>query len=1061
MVKYFEKRSQLRKKALKLSKETNTPISDGLMGSLYKYSSLGEWEREIARMENSRDFSVKILHQWMPASGKKKGTWRDGSIPITIKGSDPRLAKWMRGTYDEEELRNIAKDYMADYAGYEGQRDSWFRGEVDSKDFSIGSILPIDNSDLAKQPLYRSKMSYPALGLWGGESGICGYETLLEEYPKKSGSIEDLEEFFGKSREQGLTVEDFTKFGVHHNVTVHCLNLNGEPVASYLSTNDNRNRDRENHALAIIAANGHVYKLEGKAKIAAINSACNKSKKVLCDILREKKVTEREEEEREAIRLSEPPAIDTDFTQCVDYYVDEYDLTDYYVQFLERGLAYPSKWTNNFVTTIYIENSRVFASPDYEVASEIARDLELKYNNDSLPALVRKAFKKFQADQGKKFGDCYYNRKMKRYLEKDLFKTGPFNYTFSDYEPSKSEVVRGIDQCKQYTHVMMQGNIPDIDVHCGQEKYNGTIEPGFYFVESDKSIADHVPFKGNGFYDYQLVSGLLERGHISESQIKFRLVYQVSKDKDEVLADFLHYLYKMTPHAKKLANPLNGGFACVQSKTNYKNFIVADPVSAGHLYYKQRGTSVATVMQLADSLYRVQSYEEAERFSDNLAVYKAIVDRANLETLKLHDYVRSFGYRILQWKTDCIMYVHNGKKDKMVPVSKTGEIGEYRSEKNVPTVFKKSDPNNRLRISDCAMIMSKWTQNSKHMASETEFYNHNNILEYERVYIAGMAGSGKSYMIDKLKKILGETFGYIAFTHCAANNIDGETAHGFLGIGRDSLSEGRFYDVCKKYKGIIIDEVNMLPLAVYRVLCMLPKEFKIYAFGDHRQELPVKCDASYLDTDMFCDLVDGNMIQLKKQCRADADYANSCIAYHDSGDVKDLQLEVLTEKRELPELNIVWTNKMRKAINKELMGKHRTQDAVFLPYKEQKTFDEDTEDQGQDMLLYVGLPVVARKTIKKGGYHNSEMFVVKGTDGGVVVLETRKLNDYQKIKTLQITLDEFHRNFLPSYAVTTYKIEGATISIPHAIHEFSKMDSKKKYTAMTRTTDKQKITCYA
>jgi hypothetical protein len=170
----------------------------------------------------------------------------------------------------------------------------------------------------------------------------------------------------------------------------------------------------------------------------------------------------------------------------------------------------------------------------------------------------------------------------------------------------------------------------------------------------------------------------------------------------------------------------------------------------------------------------------------------------------------------------------------------------------------------------------EWKENPDHIASEIDYYEFDKIIEYDRVFIKGFAGSGKSKLIKDLMEYhtkMGIKFGYVAFTHTASNNIctesvRGQTAHSFFGMnGSNKISEGKFHKLVKEYQGIIVDEINQLPLSLLRVLCMLPKEFKIYAFGDHRQELPVEPhlekQTSYLDTDMFKELMHRNLIVLK------------------------------------------------------------------------------------------------------------------------------------------------------------------------------------------------------
>ena len=100
------------------------------------------------------------------------------------------------------------------------------------------------------------------------------------------------------------------------------------------------------------------------------------------------------------------------------------------------------------------------------------------------------------------------------------------------------------------------------------------------------------------------------------------------------------------------------------------------------------------------------------------------------------------------------------------------------------------------------------------------------ILNYDRVFIEGKAGTGKSFIIFEIERNHGEEFLYASFTHTAANNIDGQTLHNIFGVNiiTGACNPKKFMKLIKKYKGIIIDEINQC----------LPKHTKIVSKATKR-----------------------------------------------------------------------------------------------------------------------------------------------------------------------------------------------------------------------------------
>lgn len=163
--------------------------------------------------------------------------------------------------------------------------------------------------------------------------------------------------------------------------------------------------------------------------------------------------------------------------------------------------------------------------------------------------------------------------------------------------------------------------------------------------------------------------------------------------------------------------------------------------------------NISTIKLKNNELYRIQGVETKTRTSNNKLVYLSIVQRANLDTFKLLKYTETLPNFIpLKIKTDCVYGAYNPKWGKP-KIPKSDAFGAMRLDSKPPKLNSSTrEPRENLVV----FIKNNWQENPKHVASETEYYDRNNILEYNRVFVNGITGSAKSFMVRKLQKKLGD-----------------------------------------------------------------------------------------------------------------------------------------------------------------------------------------------------------------------------------------------------------------------------------------------------------------
>ena len=129
-------------------------------------------------------------------------------------------------------------------------------------------------------------------------------------------------------------------------------------------------------------------------------------------------------------------------------------------------------------------------------------------------------------------------------------------------------------------------------------------------------------------------------------------------------------------------------------------------------------------------------------------------------------------------------------------------------------------------------------------------------------------------------------------------------------------------------------------------------------------------------------------------------------------------------------INIVATNALRKQITKQFCTEGEEMETQFI-YQQNKEVYKVCE----------GTPVICTKNLKKLKFYNAQTFEVEAiTDRFVCV------------NKVLLPKDKFCKSFLPNYATTVNRMQGATIKEEFNIWEAHKMDRNKLYTALSRAT---------
>jgi hypothetical protein len=97
----------------------------------------------------------------------------------------------------------------------------------------------------------------------------------------------------------------------------------------------------------------------------------------------------------------------------------------------------------------------------------------------------------------------------------------------------------------------------------------------------------------------------------------------------------------------------------------------------------------------------------------------------------------------------------------------------------------------------------------------------------------------------------------------------------------------------------------------------------------------------------------------------------------------------------------------------------------------------------QDVRLMKGTPVMAIRNNKSMGFVNGSTFRVKS-------IEPLILKDTIANEDITINKDIFKEYFYVNYCSTVHRCQGETITEPFTIHEWNRMDTRMRYTAISR-----------
>jgi hypothetical protein len=455
--------------------------------------------------------------------------------------------------------------------------------------------------------------------------------------------------------------------------------------------------------------------------------------------------------------------------------------------------------------------------------------------------------------------------------------------------------------------------------------------------------------------------------------------------------------------------------------------------------------------------YQVYEKMISSRVETESAIYQQILELEAIEIHKMKQIIESKDGFCLDVKTDCISCVFLGG----FPFELDGINlkGYFFDDKKSSYKYKLEECSKRLEVGKMAGYKRdvKYEHSNLKWSVINDVENNdfkpliNLIMESnEGINIDGRAGTGKSTLIKGLQDEMttrGIKFISLAPTNKSARIINGKTIHKYiLASSRKSMTES-------KIDYIFIDEISMVPEKFYKffiVMKRLKPDLKMIVAGDFEQLLPVndRVDVDYKTSPALHELCNGNRLQLSKCRRADDEMFKLC----DPATIDDLKKYMFNEadKEAFYRTNISFTNKKRIEINQMMMEKflkmQNERRPLILPKRK-------NDPNSQEVKLCKNMPIIARSTNMKLDILNNSMFTIHKIFKDDEIIQ---IVDESHVP-MDIPINRFQNLFQVAFCITTHKSQGQTFDHNYQIHEWHMMDTRLKYVALSRATDKKFI----
>ena len=710
----------------------------------------------------------------------------------------------------------------------------------------------------------------------------------------------------------------------------------------------------------------------------------------------------------------------------------------------EEIINSPLCQTLAFIETV---DEQIYAPSDEDIENEITRRYEA-YEKASLEAFVA------TVDEEEKE---YMRSNIK--LEKDVIKEKQIT---TDVKNTSHIYAMDINKCRRNMLLFNDYDIPLFTVMDQPKKYNGQTSTGKYYVETNQ----YFPMHGNGWYDYPMIRYCLDEKLIVSSDIKY-VVESSLVTPNDYFNEFIQYIVDTLPadKAKLAINSMIGGFAmskenefwkCINTTEDYKE--------AFNAFIEHKGCFINIQPYDKGAYYNVFEKHISLNMETEKPIYDYVLQLEAIEMHKLSKIIEKNGGKVLELKTDCIVFYHPSFVFPFELIDDKNVKGFYFDDDEQVPKYKMEQFKGYMTCERMARYVrtDKFELEKKTFRLEKDVDDNDFtplvklvIDDLKSCYISGPAGCGKSTLVNQIKQELVNRkveFNLLTPTNISALIIDGITLNKF----QCKLRSKDILDaIVKDY--VIVDEVSMMSEQFYKMLSII-QSFKpstnFILVGDFNQFEPVRDRVGeqskkyYSHSNVFHELTKSNILQLSKCRRADDKHYNFC---------QDIRNVKVSDYNNTPQdMNICYTNKKRIEINKIIMNEKYNAMLAEAKRKKKRALNHvildksEFSSKSQRVVLFKGVPVIAIKNKEKENFVNSEKFIVDDVDDDNIYL-------HNNMKDITVEKKNFQSWFHVAYCITAHKSQGETIKTPYTIHDWNQMSETCKYVSLSRGTNWENV----